>query len=154
MTLLQSLNPHALEAPESGIVAVVNHGRGRDGLIPLWVGEGDLATPDFISDAAIASLRQGETFYTWQRGIPELRLALAHYHASLFGVPADPERYFVTGSGMQAIRIAIDALAPAGSEIVYLDPAWPNFAAARLQSRAPSPFPFLFSTATKAGRST
>ena len=130
MTLLRSLNPHALQAPESGIVAVVNHGRGREGLIPLWVGEGDLATPDFISNAATESLRQGETFYTWQRGIPELRQALAVYHAGLFDVPADPERYFVTGSGMQAIRIAIDALAPAGSEIVYLDPAWPNFAAA------------------------
>lgn len=142
MTLLSSLNPHALEAPESGIVAVVNHGRGREGMIPLWVGEGDLATPDFISNAAMASLRHGETFYTWQRGIPELRQALALYHATLFDVPADAERYFVTGSGMQAIRIAIDALAPAGSEIVYLDPAWPNFAAAlSITGSQPVPVP-------------
>ena len=64
-------------APESGITSVIGHGRGRDGLIPLWVGEGDLPTPAFISDAAAAGLRDGETFYTWQRGLPELRQSLA-----------------------------------------------------------------------------
>ena len=40
----------------------------REGLLPLWVGEGDLPTPDFINRAAMASLNAGETFYTWQRG--------------------------------------------------------------------------------------
>ena len=58
---------------QSGIVEVFNYGRGRQGLIPLWVGEGDVPTPDFIVDAAKASLDRGETFYTHQRGIPELR---------------------------------------------------------------------------------
>ena len=43
-------------APESGIVAVANYGRGRDGLIPLWAGEGDLPTPAFIADAADRAL--------------------------------------------------------------------------------------------------
>ena len=46
---------------------------GGPGLIPLWVGEGDLPTPAFICEAAARSLAAGETFYTWQRGIPELR---------------------------------------------------------------------------------
>ena len=65
MSLLHALRAEALDAPESGIVAVMNHGRGRDGLIPLWAGEGDLPTPDFISEAAAAALAAGETFYTW-----------------------------------------------------------------------------------------
>src|SRR3712207_7998302 len=46
----------------------------------LWAGEGDLATPPFITEAAARALAAGETFYTWQRGIPELRQALARYH--------------------------------------------------------------------------
>ncbi|TGV62540.1 aspartate aminotransferase, partial [Mesorhizobium sp. M00.F.Ca.ET.158.01.1.1] len=85
MTLIQTLRPEALAAPESGIVAVVNYGRLREGLIPLWAGEGDLPTPSFITDAASKALAGGETFYTWQRGIPDLRQALARYYARHFG---------------------------------------------------------------------
>jgi len=77
MTILSTISPRALSAPESGIVEVVNYARGRDGLIPLWVGEGDLPTPAFISDVARDALAGGETFYTWQRGIPPLREALS-----------------------------------------------------------------------------
>ncbi|MEX6508362.1 pyridoxal phosphate-dependent aminotransferase [Jiella sp. M17.18] len=132
MTDLSRLRREAVAAPESGIVAVMNHARagGLDGLIPLWAGEGDLATPSFIADAAAASLAAGETFYTWQRGLPELRQALADYTAGLYGGPADPNRFFVVGSGMQAIQLSLVALAGAGDEVVYLGPAWPNFAAA------------------------
>eukprot|EP01035_Chromulina_nebulosa_P001693 gene1693-2285_t len=85
-SLLSSLRPEARNAPESGIVEVVNHGRMKEGLIPLWVGEGDLPTPDFIARAANASLAAGETFYTWQRGIPDLREALARYRTALAAI--------------------------------------------------------------------
>jgi aspartate/methionine/tyrosine aminotransferase len=64
---LGGLRPEALGAPQSGIVEVANHGRDKPGLIPLWIGEGDMPTPSFISDAATRSLAAGETFYTWQR---------------------------------------------------------------------------------------
>jgi aspartate/methionine/tyrosine aminotransferase len=128
--LLSALRREAREAPESGIVEVMNYGRGRPGLIPLWAGEGDLPTPDFICDAAAAGLKAGETFYTWQRGIPELRAALARYHERQFGHPFPVERFYVTGSGMHAIQIAIAAVAGAGDEVAMLTPAWPNFAAA------------------------
>ena len=130
MTILQTLSPRSLAAPESGIVELVNYARGREGLIPLWVGEGDLPTPDFISEAAIRALSAGETFYTWQRGIPELRQALSRYYARHFGRTLSPEHFYVVGSGMQAIKLSIEALASPGDEMVLLTPAWPNFAAA------------------------
>src|SRR6478752_8341735 len=100
MTIVNSLSPRAIQAPESGIVEVVNYARGREGLLPLWVGEGDLPTPDFISKAAMDALAAGETFYTWQRGIPELRQALSDYYGRHFGVTLSPEHFYVTGSGM------------------------------------------------------
>ncbi|TPL45882.1 pyridoxal phosphate-dependent aminotransferase [Mesorhizobium sp. B2-4-6] len=130
MTLIQTLRTEARAAPESGIVAVVNHGRLREGLIPLWAGEGDLPTPAFISDAAAKGLADGETFYTWQKGIPALRQALARYYARHFGRTFAEEEFIVTGSGMHAIQLAIDAIAGSGDEVIYLSPAWPNFAAA------------------------
>ncbi|OAP41146.1 aspartate aminotransferase [Sinorhizobium glycinis] len=130
MTIMTSLSPRALSAPESGIVEVVNYARGRDGLIPLWVGEGDLPTPDFISRAAAEALTAGETFYTWQRGIPPLREALVRYYQRRFQKTLTPENFYVVGSGMQAIKLSIEAIASPGDEMVLLTPAWPNFAAA------------------------
>lgn len=125
------LRREARDAPESGIVALLNHGRksGAD-VLPLWAGEGDLPTPDFISRPAAEALLAGETFYTWQRGIPELREALARYHTRHFGRDFQPQEFIVTGSGMQAIQLALQATAGAGDELVYLAPAWPNIAAA------------------------
>ncbi|TPI15708.1 pyridoxal phosphate-dependent aminotransferase [Mesorhizobium sp. B4-1-3] len=130
MTLIETLRAEARAAPESGIVAVINHGRLRESLIPLWAGEGDLPTPSFISDAAAKGLADGETFYTWQKGIPALRQALARYYARHFGATFAEEEFIVTGSGMHAIQLAIDAIAGSGDEVIYLSPAWPNFAAA------------------------
>jgi aspartate/methionine/tyrosine aminotransferase len=128
--LFQALRREARESPDSGIVEVFDYGRGREGLIPLWVGEGDLPTPEVIYDAAVRSLQAGETFYTWQRGIPELRVALARYHQRHFGRAFSPERFFVTGGGMQAVQMAVAATAGAGDEVILPTPAWPNFAAA------------------------
>lgn len=79
MTTSPEIRPEAAQAPTSGIVDVMSYARGRTGLIPLYVGEGDLPTPPFIVEAAHRALLAGETFYTYQRGIPELRAAIAAY---------------------------------------------------------------------------
>jgi aspartate/methionine/tyrosine aminotransferase len=124
------VRPEAASAPESGIVEVANRGWGREGLIPLWAGEGDMPTPGFICEAATRSLAAGETFYTRQRGIPELREALAGFTAGLYGGTWSHERFFVTCGGMQACQIALRIAAGAGDEVLIPTPAWPNFMAA------------------------
>src|SRR5688572_2659904 len=103
-TLNDALTAPARLSPESGIVEVMNYGRLRGGVVGLWAGEGDTPTPAFIAEAATRALAAGETFYTWQRGIPKLREALARYHERLYGRPFSPEEFYVTGSGMQAIQ--------------------------------------------------
>lgn len=130
------IRPEAADAPTSGIVDVMGAGRGRPGLIPLWVGEGDRPTPPFIAEAAARALHDGETFYTHQRGIPELRQAIARYHGRLYGGSFDPERVLVTTGGMQAAGIAIRVAAGAGDEVVIPTPAWPNFAGAAIVAGA------------------
>jgi aspartate/methionine/tyrosine aminotransferase len=117
----------AENAPPSGIVEAMTYGRGRAGLIPLWAGEGDMPTPAFIYEAATRSLAAGETFYTWQRGLPELRQALARYHEGVYGQAADPERFSVTVGGMHAAQIAVRIAAGQGDEVLIPTPAWPNF---------------------------
>lgn len=129
---LGAISPQMHAVAESGIVEVFNYGRGRQGLIPLWVGEGDLTTPDFIAEAARLSLARGETFYTHQRGIPELREAIARYMTRVYGMAPGggafrPEQFFVTIGGMHALQIAMRLIAGPGEEIIVPSPAWPNF---------------------------
>jgi aspartate/methionine/tyrosine aminotransferase len=126
-SLIAGLRPTARTLPESGISKVFNHGRYKDGIIPLWAGEGDLSTPAFICDAAAKSMADGETFYTAQRGIPDLRNSLARYFTRLYGQPFKMDEFFVTGGGMQAVQIAVQATCGAGDEVIIPSPAWPNF---------------------------
>lgn len=130
MTLMESLSARALAAPQSGIVELVNYARGREGLIPLWAGEGDLPSPAFINQASKDALDAGETFYTWQRGLPEFRQALSGYYQRHFAVDLPKEHFFATSSGMHAINLCVQALTSPGDEIVYLTPSWPNIVAA------------------------
>jgi aspartate/methionine/tyrosine aminotransferase len=129
-SLVSGLRTEARQAPESGIVEAMNYGRRRGGVMGLWAGEGDLPTPDFISQEAARALAAGETFYTWQRGLPQLREVLAQYHTRLYGRAFDAEEFYVTGSGMQSIQTAMHMTAGAGAEVVIPTPAWPNAAAA------------------------
>lgn len=122
-----AIRPEALNAADSGIVDVFNYGRGRDGLIPLWVGEGDQPTPDFIAEAARRSLTLGETFYTHQRGLPELRSAIAAYMQRTYARSFSSDEFFVTGSGMHALQLAVRLVTGPGDEVIVPTPAWPNF---------------------------
>jgi aspartate/methionine/tyrosine aminotransferase len=147
LDILGSLKPSVAAEPPSGIVEVFNYAQARPELdvIPLWVGQGHLPTPDFIADAAIASLKAGETFYTWQRGIPELRAALARYHQRLYHRNFDIENFFVCQAGMQSVQLAIQALLAPGDEVVLPAPAWPNYAAPlRMAGIAPVEVPMHF----------
>ena len=116
-----------LPASKIGEVAMV--GRGDPDVIPLWFGEGDLTTPDFINAAATRALEAGQTFYTWQRGIPELREAIADYTARLYGIACAQDRITVTGSGMQAILLSCQAIVGEGDNVVVVGPVWPNILA-------------------------
>jgi DNA-binding transcriptional MocR family regulator len=122
-----AIRPEASGAPTSGIVEVMSYGRGRPGLIPLWAGEGDLPTPDFICAAASRALADGETFYSWQRGLPEFRDALARYHGQALGLSCAPDRFTATVGGMHALQIAMRIVAGPGDEVIVPTPAWPNF---------------------------
>lgn len=114
--------------PGSKIREVANAGLGRPDVLPFWFGESDEPTPDFVRDAAIRSIDRGETFYSHNLGLPELRQALATYVSGLHG-NVDAERIAVTSSGVNALMLAMQALADAGDEVVVVVPVWPNLTA-------------------------
>lgn len=120
-----------LDLEASKIREVANAGLGRDDVLAFWFGESDETTPDFIRDAAIASLRAGETFYAHNLGLPALRDAIAGYASGLHGdVGAD--RIAVTSGGVNALMLACQALVDAGDDVVAVTPVWPNLTAQAL----------------------
>ena len=141
------LRPEAANLDDSGIVAILNAAGHRDDIVPLWVGEGDLPSPPFIREAVNRSLAAGETFYTYQRGIPELREALLRYHAAHWaGFAHEVERFYVTSSGMQAIQLATRATCGTGDEAIMTAPCWPNIhQAVHLAGATPVQVPLDFS---------
>jgi aspartate/methionine/tyrosine aminotransferase len=120
-----------LNLEESKIREVANAGMGRNDVLPFWFGESDEVTPDFIRDAAIASLRAGETFYAHNLGLPELREAIAAYTSKRHG-PVEAGRIAVTSGGVNALMLACQAVVDAGDEVVAVTPVWPNLTAQAL----------------------
>ena len=121
-----SLSSTVNDLSETNIVEVARYGWGRQGLIPLWFGEGDVPTPAFISDACHESMIKGDTFYTDQNGITELREELIEYNKRTFDIRLNQDRVTVTNSGMMAITIVMQALLNPGDEVVVIGPVWPN----------------------------
>ena len=144
-SLIAKLTPAARIEPDSGIVKAAMHGFTKPGIIAFWSGEGNLPTPEAFANAASASLLKGETFYTFQGGIPELREALARYHTRHFGRAFEAANFFVTSGGMPAIQTAIQMIAADGDEIIIPTPAWPNYAGAlRILGAKPIEVPMTF----------
>ena len=100
----------------------------RSDVLAFWFGESDEATPGAVRAAAIDSLTRGETFYSHNLGLTELREALRRYTASLHPDPG-ADRIAVTSSGVSALMLATQALISAGDEVVVVTPVWPNLPA-------------------------
>ena len=109
----------------SQIREVANVGMGDADILPFWFGEPDQVTPAYIRDAAVASLHAGETFYTQNFGIPELREAIAAYVSRWHGSVA-LANIAVTASGMSALMLSVEALIDPGDRVVCVTPLWPN----------------------------
>jgi aspartate/methionine/tyrosine aminotransferase len=125
---MPNLRPLVDELPASKIREVANAAIGRPDVLAFWFGESDETTPSFIRDAAIASIAAGETFYSHNLGLVELRDAIAAYVATL-RPPVGSDRIAVTSSGVNALMLAMQALVGAGDEVVAVVPVWPNLTA-------------------------
>lgn len=111
---------------QNGITRVAFKRMDDPKVIPLWFGEGDTVTPDFIREATKKALDDGQTFYSHTRGRPELRQALKRYLESLYGVPIDERRITVPGAAMLGVTIAAQMALTTGDHGLIVGPVWPN----------------------------
>lgn len=123
------LNGRIASVPPSGIRRFFDLASSRKDAISLGVGEPDFRTPYPIRDAAINSLIDGETQYTANRGIIELRQEIAFYLSSRFGISYQPEdEILVTIGASEAIDLALRALISDGDEVLVPDPSYVSYA--------------------------
>jgi aspartate/methionine/tyrosine aminotransferase len=111
---------------DSPIVALWRIGFTTPDVIGMWAGEPDMPTPPFICEAASKALFEGRTFYSHNRGIPELRQALVDYHERLYGIALPEHRITLTQSGMNAVMLVAQAVVQPGDNVVAVTPCWPN----------------------------
>lgn len=91
------------------------------------------------------ALRRGEVHYIANRGIRDLREALAKDVASETGRSFDPDRELIVTTGAsEALSMAALALLERGQEVVIPEPAWNHYAAAvELAGGSPVPLALL-----------
>jgi len=120
-----ALSTKARNLKPSGIRKFFDLLSGREGVISLTVGQPDFATPWHIRDAGIDSIADGHTFYTSNRGTPELRSEISRYMDRRFGLSYCPENeILVTVGASEAIDLAIRALIDEGDEVIVPVPSF------------------------------
>ena len=123
------LRPEIASLRNNGITGVALPRMTDPEMIPLWFGEGDIPTPDFVRETAKQALDDAVTFYSHTRGRAELRETIKNYLDGLYGIDVDVERVTVPGSTMLGITIAAQMAMTTGSHGLIVSPAWPNIEA-------------------------
>ena len=94
-------------------------------VISLGIGEPDFSTPEPIMQAGMHSLQRGETHYTSNAGVLELRQELAGHLQRLYGVIYDPEREIVITVGVsEALYLALTAILEPGEGVLIPTPCF------------------------------
>ncbi|HSG47964.1 MAG TPA: aminotransferase class I/II-fold pyridoxal phosphate-dependent enzyme, partial [Longimicrobiales bacterium] len=112
---IAQLRPSATIAVSSLAKKLAAEGRS---IINLSAGEPDFDTPDFIAEAAIQGIRDGQTRYTPSAGTPELRKAIAATLARRAGREIPWEGVVVSSGAKQALFNACFSIFGPGDEVL------------------------------------
>lgn len=122
------INPSIAAVPPSGIRRFFDLAATRKDTISLGVGEPDFKTPYHIRDAAINSLIDGQTQYTANRGLPELRREVSIYLENRYGISYNPDKeILITIGASEAIDLALRTLCSPGDEVLIPEPSYVSY---------------------------
>jgi len=124
------LGDRVLGLKPSGIRKFFDIAATMEDVISLGIGEPDFRTPQPIIDAGIASLRQGETHYTSNHGLMDLRRATSDKLLSLYQVGYNPSKEIVMTVGVsEALYLTFTALLNPGDEVIIPTPCFVSYQA-------------------------
>lgn len=118
------------ELAPSGIRAFFDLVLGMKDVISLGVGEPDFVTPWHIREKAISSLEQGSTSYTSNKGMPELRKAIAQHLKTKYKLDYDfEEEVLITVGVSEALDLAMRAILDPGDKVLIPEPYYVAYTA-------------------------
>lgn len=124
-----ALSQRVATVPPSGIRKFFDIAATMKDVISLGIGEPDFVTPPAITRAGITSLERGETHYTSNSGILELRQAISENVARLYGVCYDPEAEILITVGVsEALHLAFSSIIDPGDEVIIPTPCFVAYA--------------------------
>ena len=124
----QYIAQHIQKMPSSGIRKFFDVAQTMEGVVSLGVGEPDFQTPLPIRKAAIASLEKGETAYSSNQGMPELRKRISDYLENRFHISYDSEEQIVVTVGAsEGIDLALRALVEPKDEVLVVEPSYVSY---------------------------
>ena len=136
LKLVQSNDPESLVSrtgtaiPPSGIREFFDIVYSTPDCISLGVGEPDFTTPWRISDSGIFAIKDGNTHYTPNRGLPELRELIAASMAQEYGIPCDPDTELIITLGVsQGLDLSLRSILNPGDEVIIVEPCYVSYAA-------------------------
>lgn len=113
------------EIKPSGIRKFFDIAAEMDDVISLGVGEPDFVTPWHIRDEGIYSLEKGQTYYTANAGLKELRVEICNYLLRRFDLTYDPlSQVVVTVGGSEAIDLCLRSVLNPGDEVLIPEPSF------------------------------
>lgn len=128
MNYERALSKRITQVPPSGIRKFFDIVSEMKDVISLGIGEPDFNTPWSYTDAAIYSLRRGQTHYTGNRGLKELCQLIARYEEHRHGAPYNPDtEVMVTVGASEGIDLALRALLEPGDEVIVPDPSYVSY---------------------------
>lgn len=125
MNLDKLVNPTVDQLPPSGIRKFFDVVGTMQGAISLGVGEPDFVTPWAIREAGIYSLEKGQTYYTANSGLIELREEICRYMKRKYDVAYNAKtQVLVTVGGSEAIDAMIRSVISPGDEVLIPEPSF------------------------------
>ncbi len=96
-------------------------------VLSFSAGEPDFVSPQAALDAARKAIDRGETHYTANSGIPELKAAVKNYYKTRFDLEYAPAEIIVASGAKPLIYEAVQVLVDPGDEVLLFAPAWVSY---------------------------
>jgi aminotransferase len=124
------INQRVAGLKPSGIRKFFDIAATMQDVISLGIGEPDFLTPPAISEAGVQSIKRGDTHYTSNAGLIELRRALSRHLEKKYQVSYDPNTELILTVGVsEALYLAFSAVLEVGDEVIIPTPCFVSYQA-------------------------
>ena len=115
--------------PPSGIRKFFDIAATMDDVISLGIGEPDFTSPRAVIDAGVEALKRGETHYTSNNGLIELREAVSAYVKRLYDIEYNPQNEILVSVGVsEALYLVAGSIINPGDEVIIPEPSFVSYA--------------------------